>query len=397
MTSPNTHELVILGGHFSGLSVAHYLLRHTIPLLSKLDSSITYHVSIVTPNDHFFWKVGVPRAILGPDLIPLSNIFAPIADGFKEYSPDQYSFVPGIAVGLEPEKRTVNVDLVSGGTRAITYSTLIVATGTTSSTALWSVNGSHENSINALKEMHKALPSAKTVLIAGGGPAGTETCGEIAAHFPKAQVTHLSGSSRLLERLLPSTSKDAESRLKKMGVEVVHSVRVTGSTKQQDGTTEVKLDNGSTRIVDIYIDSTGGKLNTTFLPQAWLNQRGQLLTDDKTLRPTAPGTEGVYAVGDAGSYSSGGILDIKNSIAPLCSTIAIDLAAKLSSNESAQPKQKEYKAWKDTQIVPIGPNGGVGQLFGWRIPSLMVWGIKGRTYMVDQLPGFVKGADFVKA
>lgn len=121
------------------------------------------------------------------------------------------------------------------------------------------------------------------------------------------------------------------------------------------------------------------------------------MTDDKTLRPKAPGTEGVYAVGDAGSYSSGGIMDIKNSIAPLCSTIAIDLAAKLSSNESAQPKQKEYKAWKDTQIVPIGPNGGVGQLFGWRIPSLMVWGIKGRTYMVDQLPGFVKGADFVKA
>lgn len=397
MTSSNAHEFVILGGHFSGLSVAHYLLRHTIPFLSKLDSSITYHVSIVTPNDHLFWKVGVPRAIVGPDLIPLSSIFTPIADGFKEYSPDRYSFVPGIAVGLEPEKKTVNINLVSGGTRAITYSTLIVATGTTSSTALWSVEGSHENSINALKEMHKALPSAKTILIAGGGPAGTETCGEIAAHFPKAKVTHLSGSSRLLERLFPSTSKDAESRLAKMGVEVVHNVRVTGSTKQQDGTTMVKLGDGSTRTVDVYIDSTGGKLNTTFLPPAWLNQRGQVLTDDKTLRPTASGTQGVYAVGEAGSYSSGGIVDMKNSIAPLCSTIAIDLAAKLSSDKNAMPKQKEYKAWKDTQLVPIGPKGGVGQLFGWRIPSLMVWGIKGRTYMVDQMPGFVKGSDFVKA
>jgi len=397
MAASNTHEFVILGGHFSGLSVAHYLLRHTIPFLSKLDSSITYHVTVVTPNTHFFWKVGVPRAMVGPDLLPLSDMFVPIADAFKEYSSDRYRFVQGIAVGLEPEKKTVKVDLVAGSTNAINYSTLIVATGTTASTALWSIIGSHENSINALKEMHKALPSAKTVLIAGGGPAGTETCGEIASYYPKAKVTHLSGSSRLLERLLPATSKDAESRLTKLGVEVIHNVRVTDSTKKQDGTTELKLSDGSTRTVDVYIESTGGKINTAFLPPAWLNQKGQVLTDDKTLRSTAAGTEGVYAAGDVGSFSSGGIMDIKNSVAPLCSTIAIDLTAKISSNKSAPPKQLEFKAWKDTQIVPIGRKGGVGQLFGWRIPSLMVWGIKGRTYMIDQAPGFVKGADFVKA
>ena len=397
MAPSSTHEFVILGGHFSGISVAHYLLRHTIPLLFKLDSSIAYHVTIVTPNTHFFWKIGVPRAMVGPDLLSLSDMFVTIADAFKEYSSERYSFVQGIAVGLEPERKTVNVDLASGGTRTIDYSTVIVATGTTASTALWSIIGSHENSIKALKEMHKVLPSAKTILIAGGGPSGVESSGEIAFHYPKAKITHLSGSSRLLERLLPATSKDAESRLTKLGVEVVHNVRVTSSTKKQDGTTELKLNDNSTRTVDVFIDSTGGKLNTGFLPPSWLNQKGQILTDDKTLRPTAAGTEGVYAVGDAGSYSSGGIMDVKYSIAPLCSTIAIDLAAKISSNKSAQPKQQEYKPMKDSQLVPIGPNGGVGQLFGWRIPSLMVWGIKGRTYMIDQLPGFVKGADFVKA
>lgn len=397
MASTDTHEFVILGGHFSGLSVAHYLLRHTIPYLSKLNSSITYHLTIVAPNTHFFWKVGVPRAIVGPDLLPLSDIFAPIADGFKEYAANQYGFVQGTAVGLEPEKKTVKVDLVAGGTRAIGYSTLIVATGTTAPTALFAVNGSHENSINALKEMHKSLPSAKTILIAGGGPAGTETCGEVASYYTKAKITLLSGGTRLLQRLFPSTSKDAESRLTRLGVEIVHNVRVTATTKKQDGTTELKLDDGSTRTVDVYIDSTGGKLNTSFLPRSWLNQKGQVLMDDKTLRPTAPDTEGVYAVGDVGGYSSGGIIDIKNSIAPLCSTIAIDLAATISSDKSALPKQQEFKPWKDTQIVPVGPKGGVGQLFGWRILSIMVWIIKGRTYMVDQVPDFVNGAGFVKA
>ena len=395
MASDKHHEFVILGGQFAGLSIAHYLIKHTIPYLSKLDSSITYHVTIVTPSTHFYWKIGAPRVLVSPDLIPLSKVFAPIEDGLKAYPKEIYTVVYGAAVGLDPEKCAVTVQLVSQGTETLNYSTLIVATGTTTPTPIWTVNDSHENTINALKEMQRSLPSAKTILLAGGGPAGTETAGEVAAQYPNANFTMLSGGSRLLERLLPATSKDAEARLKKMGVEVIHNVRVTSVKRGENGgPTELGLNDGSTRTVDVYIDSTGGKWNTSFLPKSWLNGKGQVLNDDKTLRSKPPVPDNVYALGDAGSYSEGGVMDIKNAIAPLGSTIVIDLTAKLSLNTDGKVKQQIFKPMADTQFVPIGPKGGVGQLFGWRVPSLMVWGIKGRHYMVDLLKDWVNGTQF---
>lgn len=48
-------------------------------------------------------------------------------------------------------------------------------------------------------------------------------------------------------------------------------------------------------------------------------------------------------------------------------------------------------------MVPIGPKGGVGALFGWRIPSLMVRLIKARTFFVEMAPGAVEGKDYIKA
>ena len=397
MASNKHHEFVILGGQFAGLSIAHYLMKHTIPYLSKLDSSIAYHVTIVTPSTHFYWKIGAPRVLVSPDLIPLSKVFAPIADGLKAYPKELYTVVYGTAVGLEPEKRVVTVQLVSQGTETLNYSTLIVATGTTAPTDIWTINGSHENTINALKEMQRLLPSAKTILLAGGGPAGVETAGEVASQYPNAELTMLSGGTRLLERLPPSIGKDAEARLKKMGVEVVHNVRVISVKRGKNGgPTELGLNDGSIRTVDVYIDSTGGKWNTSFLPKSWLNERGQILNDDKTIRSKFPVPDNVYALGDAGSYSQGGVMDVKNAIAPLGSTIAIDLAAKISSSTGGKIKQQIFKPMVGTQIVPVGPKGGVGQVFGYKVPSLMVWGIKGRHYMVDSLKEWVDGSQFLK-
>lgn len=168
MAASDTHEIVILGANFAGISTAHYLLRHTIPALSQLDSSISYRVSLVSPSTHFFWKVGAPRTLVGPDLLPIDKAFIPIADGFKEYSPEQYRFIQGSAVGLDADQKVVTIQQ-DQTTITISYSTLVIATGTSSNTALWTLNGSHDLSVQAFKEMHEILPTAKTILIAGGG------------------------------------------------------------------------------------------------------------------------------------------------------------------------------------------------------------------------------------
>ncbi|MCJ1285863.1 hypothetical protein MMC26_005205 [Xylographa opegraphella] len=393
----NHHEFLILGANFAGVGTAHYLLRHTIPALLKLDATRTYHVTLVSPSTHFFWKIGAPRTLASPDLIPFSKAFGPIADGFKEYSSDQYTIETAAAVGLNPEQRTVSVELPSKENKTLHYATLIIATGTSSPSAVWTLNGSHENTINAMKELHKTLPSAKTILIAGGGPAGTETAGEIGSLYPKAQTTILSGTSRLLPRLSKATSNDVQARLKKLGVEVVNNLRVTSVKKLDSGATELAFDDGTTRTVDVYIDSTGGKPNTSFLPKDWLNEKGQVINDDKSLRLTIPGSEGIYAIGDVGSYSHGGFMDVKDGVAPLCSSIAIDVAKTIDPSKAGAFKQKNFKWIPDTQFVPTGPKGGVGQLFGWRVPSLMVWALKSRTFMVEKLPGAMKGQDYINA
>ena len=428
----------------AGIGTAHYLLRHTIPSLQKLTSG-KYHVTLVSPSTHAFWKIGAPRTLASEDALPIDKVFLPISDGFKSYPADSYSFVQGAATGLNEDNKTVIVTKGSTTTE-LPYNTLVVATGTTSNSAIWTLHGEHEISIQAFKDLQAALPGAKTILIAGGGPAGVETAGEIAQLHPQAKTTLLSGGTRLLPRLKPATSADAQKKLEAMGVQVLNNVKVSRSKPIDNGSAyaaELGFDNGETRSVDIYIDATGGKPNTGFLPRSWLTTDGgaKVDTDARTCRATK--AEGVYAVGDVGSYSHGGFLDVRDGVPVACSSIAIDIAsahekagavpqqkttskstdspASFSSyvgwflsvvyswvfffltaratdeRATAVPKQKYYKWLPDSQFVPIGSKQGVGQVMGWRIPSFVVAKVKAQTYMIEKFPGLPAGADYVKA
>jgi hypothetical protein len=52
---------------------------------------------------------------------------------------------------------------------------------------------------------------------------------------------------------------------------------------------------------------------------------------------------------------------------------------------------------KEQQIVPIGTQKGVGAFNGYRVPSQMVWAIKGRDYMISQLAeGTLRGDQYKK-
>lgn len=50
------HEIVILGAHHAGITIAHYLLRHVAPQLA-VSTSIDFHVTIVAPNTEFYHNV----------------------------------------------------------------------------------------------------------------------------------------------------------------------------------------------------------------------------------------------------------------------------------------------------------------------------------------------------
>ncbi|KAL8831406.1 MAG: hypothetical protein Q9191_000885 [Dirinaria sp. TL-2023a] len=386
------HDIVVVGGSFAGLSTAHYLLRHTIPKLeSSNNSGQTYKLTLISTTDHFFFKVGSPRTVASPNLIPAEKVLLPIADAFKSYPADHFKLVIGTATGLDASEKTVSVRSADGPSSSVPYATLVIATGSRTSSPLWTLQDRSEQTDAELKKIHAALQKASTVLVAGGGPAGVETAGEIAFAYPKIETTILSGSTRLLTRLRTAIGVAAESQLSKLNVTTKHDLRVVSQHPEEgEEKTVVNLSDGNTMTVDVYIDATGPTPNSSWLPKNWLTEKGQVQTDLATLRTPTPG---VYAIGDVASYSKGVLFDVNDAVRPLCSSILQDL-----SPESKKPKQIPYKQLqKEMQVVPIGQKAGVGVVMGWKVPSWFVWMVKGRTYFIEKAMGTLQGADFVKA
>ncbi|KAK2630062.1 hypothetical protein QTJ16_000882 [Diplocarpon rosae] len=380
------HEILILGGHHAGINAAHYLLRHVLPKLTKLTAT-TYHITLVTPNLDFYWNIAAPRLLVSSTLIPEAKVFLPIAAAFAAYSAEHFTLVQAKATGINAESQSV---VLSTG-QEVPYASLVIATGASYVSPLWTLNDDEGSLKDQLRATRDALAGAKSVLIAGGGAIGVETAGEVGAQHPTAETTIFSGNARLLPKLLLSNSKSAERKLTALGVHVVHELKVASARAQgPDGQTTVTLSDGSIRTVDVFIDATGGKPNTQFLPREWLSESQHVVTDAKTCRTPIPG---VYAIGDVASYSSGSVMDAQNAVAPLGTSIGIDLAGDQAKGTF---KQKAFRGIGATQFVPTGPGGGVGQVFGWKVPSLAVWAGKSRGYMVWMAPGAVAGDHFKK-
>jgi apoptosis-inducing factor 2 len=383
-----THEIVILGAHHGGINTAHYLLRHIIPPLSRLSPTVSYHITMVAPNTDFYWNVAAPRYLASEELIPASSVWFSISSAFERYDKKQITFINGKATALNPDTHAVTITTRAGQRQDLTYSTLVIATGSSYASPIWQINESDSVTRAEISRIRDSLKSAKTILISGGGAVGVETAGEIASRYPRKNITLLSGTTRLLIRLTAWNSATAESKLGKLGVRTLHNLRVRTVTKNEDGTTTLGFSDGSTWPVDVFIDATGPRPNTTFLPPSWIDPRGHVIVDPLTLRSKIPG---VYAVGDVANYCDGGIISTAHGIAPVCTSIGIDLAK--AAGKDSLFVQKKYKGIGETQFVPCGPSGGVGQIMGWWIPSWAVWLIKSRSFFLSMAKPAVEGGN----
>ncbi|KAJ5621166.1 FAD/NAD(P)-binding domain-containing protein [Penicillium lagena] len=387
------HSIVILGGNFAGISTAQYLLKRVLPLVNNESSH--HKVTLVSPSAHTFFKVAVPRVLVS-DKVSNHMPFASIPDAFLQYNSDEFIFIQGEAVRIDETAKTVSIKNVGTMNRLIGYDSLVIATGTTSASAVWTLHGNHDMTLSAFQDIQNRLPTSKTILIAGGGPVGVETAGEIASQHEDKEVILLSGGARLLPRLQnEKMATRAEQQLAALNVQTLHGIRVKCSTVAANKMSLV-LSDGTTRSVDLYIDATGGIPNTGFLPPSWLDGSKHVIVNGTTLRATnAP--EGVYAIGDVASYSKGGIPDAVWPVPALGYSIWSDLHVATIMDGSVkadapQLKEAKYKQIQtDMSIVPIGPSGGVGALFGWAVPSWLVWLLKSRTFMVENAPNVATG------
>ncbi|KAF2422079.1 FAD/NAD(P)-binding domain-containing protein [Tothia fuscella] len=410
-------NVLILGASYAGLSSAHYFLRHVLPVLPD---SKSYKVTLVNPSSHFFSRPAAPRAVATMKLMPPEKLFWDIAAGFKQYSADQFTFLEGTAVEMDPATKSVKIVLANKETTTVVYHALIIATGTRPVSPMLGMQTTHNVAKEAQAAFNAALPTAKSIVIAGGGPAGVETAGELGEELngvagmftakmtnPKVTITVVTAEKKLLPMLRPALALQAEKYLNKMGVNVVYNTRVESvtpngageldtSTNSLDKVTQkatITLSDGKTLDADLYIPATGVKPNTSFLPSNLLTDRGYIEMDKTTLRVTAAGPL-VYAIGDVGSYTRGGIMDIYDAVPVLLTNIKRDL---LNPEGGAKGQDRPYKPnLKETHLVPVGRSKGVGAVFGWKLPSQMVWMIKGRDYFASMTPDLVGGNKWSK-
>ena len=395
----STETILILGGSYAGVSAAHYALKHTIPALPKKDG-VTYNVTLVNPSKDLYWRFAAPRAIVSKQMMPYDQIFYPIEPAFA-YAFPKFKFIQGSATRVDAAGQSVSVTTVDGETQTVPYAALIIATGFTTPSPLFT----QATDRAALEAMYDAfqqeLKSAKTVVIGGGGPVGVETAGEVAEILngrpgflaagpksPKAEVKLICADKKLLPVLRDSIGKTAEGFLAKLGCSVTYNVRVIGATKassEPGAKTLVELSNGETLDADVYIDATGARPNTGFLPKEWLDSRSKLACNPLTLRVEheAAGPR-VYALGDVGSYTRGGVMDLSLAVPVALTNLKHDLLRHLAGTVVAG--DRVYKPnLKEQQICPIGTQKGVGAFNGFKVPSQMVWMIKGRDYLIGQL------------
>ena len=407
----STETILILGGSFAGISAAHYALKHVIPQLPKKDG-VTYNVTLVNPSKDLWWRIAAPRESVSKQMMPSEKTFYPIEPAFT-YAFPKFKFIQGTATNVDPTGQTVCVETAAGEQQNVEYAALVIATGFTTPSPLFTQATDRE----ALEKVHTAfqegLKSAKTVVIGGGGPVGVETAGEVAEILngrpgfmasapknPKAKVTLICGDKKLLPLLRPAIGQTAEQFLKRLGCNVTYNTRVVGSSKageEEGAKTRVELSNGETVEADIYIDATGSRPNTGFLPKEWLDTRNRVACNDKTLRVEHESAgPRVYVVGDAGSYTRGGVMDMYDAVPAAMTNLKNDLLAHLTGEP--HKGDRHYTAnLKEQQICPIGTQKGVGAFNGFRVPSQMVWMIKGRDYMISQLAeGTLRGDQFKK-
>ncbi|KAI3321113.1 FAD/NAD(P)-binding domain-containing protein [Xylariaceae sp. AK1471] len=407
-------KIVILGGSYGGVSTAHYLLKHAIP---KLTSPESYQVVLISTSSQTMCRPAAPRALISDAMFSQDKLFVSIPASFSQYASGSFVFEQGTATALDHENQTISVLLAKSNSAEvkITYHALVIATGASTSSPILGFTRDETALKSSWTAFRKVLPNAKHIVVAGGGASGVEVAGELGEHLngragwfsssladPKVRITLLSGGSRILPYLRPAIAQTAETYLAKVGVRIVHNARVTTVVPTTAGTEDaaanatLTLDNGDTLQADLYIPATGAMPNTKFVSETLRCPDGRIDTNASTLRVVGAGDR-VYAIGDASSAARPAIHNIVSMVPILCANIKNDLLLAAGKSALAAGEDRVFKEdTRETQLVPIGKSKGVGAAMGVKIPSFLVWLIKGRDYWLWTTGNLWSGKQWAK-
>ena len=130
-------NIVILGGSYGGVSIAHYLLKHALPAFPQKE---TYKIILISAASEAMCRQACPRAPISDDFFPQAKLFVSIAKEFEQYSTDSFQFVQGFATTVDHIQRAVTIRTVDEQTQTLDFYALIIATGASTPSPLFGLN-----------------------------------------------------------------------------------------------------------------------------------------------------------------------------------------------------------------------------------------------------------------
>ncbi len=348
-------SVVVLGGGYGGINAA-----------KALDD--VADVTLVDPKDAFVHNIAAWRALVEPEW--LERIFLPyerlLVNG--RFVRDRASEVDGR-----------NVTLASGAQLQPDY--LVLATGSAYPFPAKIDTLDTETARARVREAHEVLLGAERVLLIGAGPSGLELAGEIKAFFPEKHVTIVDVADDILEGPYDQELRDELRRqLDDLGVELRLGSALRALPAVAPATAAsitITTESGEELTADVWYRCFGVSIRTEYLRGALAEARdgGGYVRVDEHLQVV--GQDRVFALGD--------IADADRNTAGMAGAQAKIVAGNIRALITGEGEQAVYEKFPPVIAVPLGPEGGAGQLPGHdgiAGPEIIAE-IKGRTMMVD--------------
>ena len=375
--------VVIIGGSYGGLGVAHAVLKG-IPDVK---------VVLINPSKRVYFNLAAPRILAKPHEIPAEKYLFPIPDLFKRYPSHLFEFVQGTVKSIDDAGKTVNVQGVDRS--VIPYDYLVIASGsstkatqgTGSALAPFKTTGSDDIETD-IKNIQEKLSRAKSIVIAGAGPVGVEFAAEVAEAFKDktgTSITLVSATDHVLPTLKEGAGAAAERLLQNLGVNVLISRRVKNAELDaRSNKWSVVLDGDETLTADLYVSTTGVIPNNDFIPAKFLTSDGWVVVDSELRAQSSDSSEkgAIYAIGDITNLPMRLLSRIADQVSVLVTNLKADIVG--------QGKHSQYSGNKMTMmVVPVGKSAGTGQFGSWVPWSFVVTMIKSKNFFIPMAPSFL--------
>ncbi|WP_137992525.1 NAD(P)/FAD-dependent oxidoreductase [Streptomyces vilmorinianum] len=303
-------------------------------------------IVLIDPRDAFVNAAGSLRALTRPDWA--GNMFFPF-----ETLLTRGTLVRERAVSVDPG----GVTLASGERVEADY--LVLASGSSYAYPAKSDADSMSEALDELHRTHKELLGSERVLIVGAGPVGLELAGEIKAVWPHKQVTVVDPAEELLSGFEPELREDLHRQLDEQDIRLRLGTGLTAPPTTEPGRAEtftVTTTGGEEITADIWFRAHGVRVNSDYLADGRLTTRTPEGQVPVTETLAVEGYEHVYAIGD--------ITDVAEAkMAGYAMQHAEVVARNITAQLRGEPPTATYRPLPHPVILlPLGPQGGVGQL-----------------------------------